>query len=318
MNIRIVLSNLLVLLLLSACGGSSSGSASIGGSNPDGSDADIYSVSSYTNADTSDADLSGTWIYLEESDIEYISETSPLSSQRYAGNLRSVISIVDNGDSTITLVMTSVQKKLPVGAGLLSFDLGGLEFVGQVINNRLIEGEVVSYEDDFVVHSSAATLVKISDSLAFEGEGVVGHFNLDFVDYQDDSYSGQLNNQPVHTFSQMNFELTDTVEGESTTHSTSNIVLISISDLSVSLSGEGEDWLDSYYVDLQNYDDSNTLNKGINFDPAYSSHMRNYSRQKWVDIEVIDSTPPLLSGSAASQTSSGNNADIEIHFEIRL
>ncbi len=317
MNIRIVCSSLFVLLLLSACGGSS-GNASIGGSNPDGSNADIYSVSSYSNTDTSNADLSGTWIYLEESDIEYISETSPLSSQRYVGNLRSIISIVDNGDSTVTLVMTSVQKKLPVGAGLLSFDLGGLEFVGRVINNRLIEGEVVAYEDDIVVHSSVAALVKIADSLAIENEGVVGHFNLDFVDYQDDSYSGQLDNQPIHIFAQMNFELTDTVEGESNTYSTSDIFLMSISDLPVSLSGEGDSWLDSFYIDLYNYDESSTLDKGITFAPANSSHMRNYTRQKWVDIEVVDSTPSLLSGSAASQTSSGNNADIEIHFEIRL
>ncbi|WP_286870545.1 hypothetical protein [Spongiibacter sp.] len=317
MNIRIVCSSLFVLLLLSACGGSS-GNASIGGSNPDGSDADIYSVSSYSNTDTSDADLSGTWIYLEESDIEYISETSPLSSQRYAGKLRSIISVVDNGDKTVTLITITVQQTVPVGSGLLSFDVGGADFVGQVINNRLIEGEVISYDDEVVVHSGTAVMMKIDDRFAFDNDGRVGSFDLELVDYNDDSYSGSLVHQPIHSFSQANYEMTRIDGDQRQTDSVNYVYFSSISELPLPAQQGGEVWLDAHYVEFYFNEDSGKRDKNIYFQPSSTSNMQYYSRYKSVEIELTENTALSLSGTGSAEAFDINNEDINIQFHIGL
>lgn len=304
------------VLLLSACGGSSGRNEAV--DRAVGEEAGRYTASSYTNTDTSDADLSGTWICLENIDIEYIREASSYRSLSYIGQRRSVLSIVDNGDNTITLVTTWVQKDLPVTSGVLSFDLGGVDFAGQVINNRMIEGELVSYDDDIVVRDSAVTLVKISDDYAFENSGYIGHFDLNFIDYQDNSYSGSLVDKQIHSFSQAHYEITEKNGEEIQAKSIDHIFFMSISELPLSLSEEGEVWLDPHYVDIYTASDPSTPDNVIYFTPAYSSNMRDYTRYKWVETEVVENSSSVLLGSANSTTSPSDNAYIDIHFEIRL
>lgn len=309
------------ITLLSACGGSSSESGEPINSRPM-----VYSASSYTNNETSDADLSGTWMYLEDSDVERLKIQSEVISYRTTGTTRSTISIVDNGDNTITLIncLQDVmnQQTISIGSGLISFDRGGYDIAGEVVNNRLIEARLFSTGDDTQVYSSVVTLVKIADELAFNNDGSLGSFDVTATNYYDDDYSGTLTDQPIHCFKQAHYKLVKTSDSAESSDTRSAIYFASFGYTQVpSSSLSGEDWLDSYFTELYVSDDATKDDANIQHWPDQYGSMMSYSQTGKLEINIVESTINSLSGSAKSTGYYEDDLypqDIEIYFDIGL
>lgn len=310
---------------MSGCGGSSGGGNT--GSSNDVNDKDgntrnsVYSVSSYSSTATSESNLSGTWMYLEDSDLESVLSRSPVLSTRITGHTRSLVSVADNGDGTITLINCLRdgvnQQTVSVASGTLSVDRGTFDFAGSVINKRLIEGELYSSNPDYEVKSSAVTLLKIADGQAYPGGGVsIGNFDLALTNYDNDSFSGSLVEQPVHCFKQSHYDVTITDGGSVGTDTRSTIYIASIDESEVPAATANERWLNAYFVEMYVSDDLSKNDANLQFSPPASSNMSAYSQTGSISIEIDQSDVSLLSGTAENSAYNGDNKDIGIEFEI--
>ena len=309
--------------LLSACGGGSSSS----GDDADGGESGPYNASSYTNTETSAANLSGTWMYLENSDVERVYFSSPILSNRITGTTRSAISIIDNGNDTVTLVncLQDVmnQQTVPVGSGLISFSRGAYDIAGEVINNRRIEAELLSTGDNTHVYSSAVTLVKIADELAFNNDGRLGSFDVSLKNYQNENNTGTLNDLPIHCFKQAHYEIEETDDDVVSSDIRSTVYFASFDENLQVPSGStlGEDWMDSHFVELYVSDDPGKDDANIQFWPEHTSSLTSFGQTGNIEISILESTVTALSGSAKNtgyEQGDDYLQDIEIDFQIGL
>jgi hypothetical protein len=313
-------------VLVSGCGGGSSSSSGDGLSTEGVGDGDntensVYSVSSYSSAATSESNLSGTWMYLEDSDLESVLSRSPVSSTRITGQTRSLVSVVDNGDGTITLVNCLRdgvnQQTVSVVSDALSVDRGTFDFAGSVINKRLIEGELYSSNPDHEVKSSVVTLVKIADGRAYPGGGVsIGNFDLTLTNYDNNSFSGSLVEQPIHCFKQSHYDVTITDGGSVGTDTRSTVYIASIDESEVLAATANERWLNAYFVEMYVSDDLSKNDANLQFSPPSSSNMSAYRQTGSISIEIEQSDVSLLSGTAENSAYNGDSKDIGIEFEI--
>jgi len=148
-----------VVISLLGCGGSST--------NPN--ELDRYAVNSYRELEGGSESLTGTWLYLESSDmrIEY-----------WFYDTGEYIDVIRKNRATISVVQTDERSAVmhciddnfeevfhSINGSNIWFDLQITSFVGTVVNNSLIVGELVSgiIPNQIDVRSSEASLIKISN-----------------------------------------------------------------------------------------------------------------------------------------------------------
>ncbi len=197
------------LLVLNACGGGSSDT-----STPPSEEQDRYDISSYSSPVSNQTDLSGTWLYTAQFDLESQDQSvEPPVTTRIQVEMRSLVNIVQTEDDIdvhapsswceLDSIHPGDESLAPSGRcftdldgyaylenGELTIDIGIGELVGNLDDN-IISGQTYAYPgENTIIHSSSAGMVKLS------------HVNSLYDLAEEPSEWGDIDGFPIRLFSE--------------------------------------------------------------------------------------------------------------------
>ncbi len=189
---------ILTCLLINACGGSSSSSSG------------IYDIDSYSPETANDSNLTGTWLFVFQFDVEYRhSHYDENESRHYAQEARSIVHIIDEDDGfrMYSLADCCFGSEFEIDVNYktddeISIELNIGSFSGSISNNNFISGTLTDSfyaSTETIVSSSKGGFVKLSQNTSLPGVDTIP------TSWGNMEYSGHESILPIHGFVEEHF-----------------------------------------------------------------------------------------------------------------